>query len=917
MNLKHQKNNENYDSGYAEDLPAGNWHEDGANSKRLALLIGVVALIALLLIIGCIKVRKKDSPDSMQSVFTQYMTEKGNALDTLDSLSEADKQKVLSTVIPVLERLIGDETDSFDKEAVISQLETILADLNLDLSADAIHTIAEKMVELYTSSYNEVYSDVKKNNTSIKHLGNTVTNQMQENLYTITDYLTQLNGEIENNQNTLDQIITSNETIHSSLTQLTEQTNAIRSEICNEYNTVQNRLTQVQDSLDTYFAKYDQNNAAVSSGITNIRQDITDTKNQLFSTMQVVADTLNKMEGNNLSRQEEINRNFSTIGNSIEATQKQMQKLEEHVSNAITELGKDMQDNQEELLDLLNDFETDLQKTLSENMVSIDTHFSALQKSVTDSFAQLQENLSLSVLELRAQMDDIHSQIQDTQTKITDILASMDEKSDLQYQDIMNAINTAVSSINAQMQDAHSNLETLILQLKANGKADHAETLQNLEKIEKSFSDSMNSSLSQINSSFSTLNASLAQYFEQLKAEQNAGQQALGNAIGDLGDNIQKNQQIILDGLSAHDSANRQGQQEIKDAISLHDTNMQTGHDMLQENLQLHNSEVLNIINDFRIYMGEKLDSVFQFVSNGKKVLASALLTKGVSIKEDASFAEFAEAILNIPQKLVIGVQEIPGEIEYQYHHHTDENGNLPHTETLSYAGGCYSLPVYHTHTGNASSGSGCYTSPVYHTHTDSCYSEGSHNSSCPHHTEFHPYDCGSVHDWDGDGHGCDGFIAYDCGGHSYLSCGKGNGLVGYSIGCGKDGRTIDAYRPGCGLSDGQIIGAHIIYDQSASNAVSYTAIIPEMDSDESDQIQETSLEQDETEDETEESEETKENPVTGNTDASGAAEVPSETTIPHSDDSSQETDITVETETLDSAQSGEETDLPESSEQE
>lgn len=99
---------------------------------------------------------------------------------------------------------------------------------------------------------------------------------------------------------------------------------------------------------------------------------------------------------------------------------------------------------------------------------------------------------------------------------------------------------------------------------------------------------------------------------------------------------------------------------------------------------------------------------------------------------------------------------------------------------------------VYHVHTGNAAEGGGCYTSPIYHTHSGACYVEGEHNSSCPSHIAFHPYDCGSVHDWDGDGHGCDGFILYDCGGHSVLSCSLGNTILGYSLGCGKTEETIE-----------------------------------------------------------------------------------------------------------------------------
>lgn len=111
------------------------------------------------------------------------------------------------------------------------------------------------------------------------------------------------------------------------------------------------------------------------------------------------------------------------------------------------------------------------------------------------------------------------------------------------------------------------------------------------------------------------------------------------------------------------------------------------------------------------------MNQVFTSVSNGKKKLASALLTKGVSTNEDATFAQLAEAILNIDQKLVIGVEEIPGTIRYQYHYHVDASGNQPHTEKSDTAGGCYTGTHGHVH----SVEDGCYKEESYHVHRDDC----------------------------------------------------------------------------------------------------------------------------------------------------------------------------------------------------
>lgn len=126
------------------------------------------------------------------------------------------------------------------------------------------------------------------------------------------------------------------------------------------------------------------------------------------------------------------------------------------------------------------------------------------------------------------------------------------------------------------------------------------------------------------------------------------------------------------------------------------------------------------------------------------------------------------------------------------YHIHTGDETN---------GGGCYGEEIVHTHEGNTSEGGACYTA-VYHSHGDSCYAEGSHNDSCASHIEYHPYDCGTVHDWDGDGHGCDGFTAYDCGGHHYLACGREGSVTGYRFSCSMTEGQVTGYGMNCGKTE-------------------------------------------------------------------------------------------------------------------
>ena len=160
------------------------------------------------------------------------------------------------------------------------------------------------------------------------------------------------------------------------------------------------------------------------------------------------------------------------------------------------------------------------------------------------------------------------------------------------------------------------------------------------------------------------------------------------------------------------------------------------------------------------------------------------MLTKGVATEEDATFAQIRDAILNIDQKLVIGVQELPGTIRYEYHYHKDAAGGNPHSEQSAQQGGCYTIAHYHVH----SKQEGCYEVEEYHRHTD----------DCPGHSVWV--------DWDGEGYW--GYI-YECGDRP-LNASK-EVLI-----CEKSTDTVDSYLPSCGLADGQIIGATIVYDRSA-----------------------------------------------------------------------------------------------------
>ena len=102
-------------------------------------------------------------------------------------------------------------------------------------------------------------------------------------------------------------------------------------------------------------------------------------------------------------------------------------------------------------------------------------------------------------------------------------------------------------------------------------------------------------------------------YFKQLQESQGASQDQIGDAIGNLGSDVKKNQQVILDSLTTHDAANKEGQQAIKDAIAQHNTNVMAEQERLANAITGNQSNVQEYL--------EQLKNALERVYGVKQVL--------------------------------------------------------------------------------------------------------------------------------------------------------------------------------------------------------------------------------------------------------------------------------------------------------
>lgn len=531
---------------------------------------------------------------------------------------------------------------------------------------------------------------------------------------------------------------------------------------------------------------------------------------------------------------EENSLSFSEMENSVKD---QMQEEMKNAASYLEKLDESISRNR----DRLNEVNERLTKR-EEAFLESETWREQLEKNtsgMTDRVTQLEKITHTKVNEIETDMESVHADIQATLEQISKVAESLEEQKEQgakehgQSVEEINRVNQSVQEIDRSVEnienkltDSYAGLKELIEKLrteenknqesqKADGqeilknqeelKKEHQLLVKNLSDVEGSLKTILETDMTQISKAFSDMASSFQVKVDQLGSlletrmdRMDAGiigidedLSGLDQSIGGLDQNINGLDRNISS-LDQNVSQNLAG---VTDRLGELNVGVQNSLTLLEQNFAKHMNE-LNQMSDegtgaLKAYMSElnealkqNLNQVFTSVSNGKTGLASALLTKGVSADDDATFAELKDAVLRIPQKLVIGVQEVPGTITYHYHYHADASGENPHTETGPVQGGCYTVPKHHVHSEDA----GCYTIRRYH----------EHNDSCPGHSVWVDWVPNQEPYW--------GWV-YECNDQPINAAEK-------VLSCSKSTATIDYYGVSCGWVDGQITGAEIIYDK-------------------------------------------------------------------------------------------------------
>lgn len=234
-----------------------------------------------------------------------------------------------------------------------------------------------------------------------------------------------------------------------------------------------------------------------------------------------------------------------------------------------------------------------------------------------------------------------------------------------------------------------------------------------------------------------------------------------------------------------------------------------------------------NGTSDDIIFDSADLDTIYDQVYTYREAWASAITAKGGTVANAQSFADLQQGILSIPQTIQYETQT--GTISYTYHHHSVDGSDMDTDSpdnTTSYndtyvsptSGGCYTTPLYkkHQHSGSPNGQGGCYQRAHYYWHT---------TSHCGGTAELHTSIGG---DWQYTCTSCGRWFPSDFGnGHEVTESYDGYSLPGgvtpdrivWETTCGKTpgvrytDEGVEGYTLSCGKLDGEISGAHIVFD--------------------------------------------------------------------------------------------------------
>lgn len=558
--------------------------------------------------------------------------------------------------------------------------------------------------------------------------------------------------------------------------------------VSNKIKNLKDSAQSIIDMINNYLNSGEDISPEVREMLTGLVEQLEKFKSSLEAKESDIKNLLEEYRTADSDRKAEIIKEINDIFKTLSSDVSKVRDFYNEILKYMDAMSDSEKKSNAGLWDMLNSLKNKMDRFL-------DKEFASLENLLSGDNITLSVKVDQGFADLSEVMDLLHEAIDKNQTDITTLLKEI-ETNDGKNIDIItkefNTVKDNVKELKDEFKTAHEKVTKMLEDLDKNLE-DHDKKLADHDKDMKDLLKTLQTDLEKVlDESFTAMEETLSDLGEKMENSFSEMTEVMNTNFGDTNENINNRFGIMKDDMTTN--------------FNDMSTNMTNQYNSLTAVMNANDDDVKEFLQNIFDNLNNKLDTVFQYVSDGKRLLASALLTKGVDCAEDASFREIYEAILSIKQTLVIGVERIPGTIEYDYHYHTDGSGAIVGSASVgvSQQGGCYTTPIYHAHTGNSDHNGGCYT--VAHTGTRTV---GCRGYLQPDGMVFEP-DTGGVTET----RTCS-VCGYHERGYGPSPCPNttSESYTYYTLGCGMTTSTIIGYRPACGLSHGQMVGAHIVYE--------------------------------------------------------------------------------------------------------
>lgn len=742
------------------------------NKKDRKILTGIVMLVVFItvLLTGLAIFQRQKGRGDMQAAMAE-------ALQAGDIPWVSGDDGRIQAVADMACEVLGKLPEGMAREESAAALREAFLQSEVNLTEKEAAELAEWAVDFYSEHKESALSPSVQGDGSGTVVENTWTKEMKQDLTAISEYLTQMDRSVTENKEEILHLTTVQDGGYASLEEYVADLQLTINGLKEQVTAYENQFDSTQNTNTEVFGEIQMQLEGIQSEMETVQAELTE--------------RIHITDINNADRYESIKNTVDKLETSV---REKLAAVNQDITKLLEELKKTGEQESKDLLIKLEESQEDL-------LLVLDTLHSDFVSALKEAFEALEAQLAetdAGVNHLLSNLEKAHTDISHTQQEIAGVLQDMDELDTSRMEEILArfaGIQTNLSEIQLVMDQAHEEIKEMIEALQSSENEKQQELLATLTRMDTSFSETSTGNLEQLILTLQTQTEGIQKWFENLSSHVDQNFESLANTVTNIGENVTSNKEEMVSSFENRFSDLSTSVSSVSQAVG------ENQGELMNRIAELENHTSANFSR-----LEQDVQSVFQRASDGKQLLASALLAKNVPITKDATFREFYDAILRVEQQLVIGVEQVPGTISYDYHYHDGDSVN----------------------------GSGCYTKKLYHQHGPECYSKATctvtvHGNGgfwsegddwCGCHGNVHKIkqnvirkhsSCGAADNYgqisftEHHGPGIDGFHGYDSSTHTYdkLSCGKTNAtFVGWDV--------------GCGFVDGQIIGAHIMYDSEA-----------------------------------------------------------------------------------------------------